>query len=74
MKVQPGVYRHYKGKLYLVIGLVREDATNRMMVLYVPLYDVNGLQFMTVRYVENFTEVLKDDTSGRITRFTRENQ
>jgi hypothetical protein len=56
MQVNPGTYKHYKGKLYLVIGEVVEHGTRRTMVLYVPLYAVENSQSMTVRNVEDFQE------------------
>lgn len=33
--VQPGLYRHYKGGLYTVLGTVRHHATGLPMVRYV---------------------------------------
>lgn len=65
--VEPGIYRHYKGRHYLVIGMARNDATNEQMVLYVPLYVVDHKQQMTVRTLENFTEKILGETL----RFTR---
>lgn len=37
-----GVYRHYKGKLYLVIGSARHTETEEELVIYVPLYELPG--------------------------------
>ncbi|MBI2599807.1 DUF1653 domain-containing protein [Candidatus Daviesbacteria bacterium] len=33
-----GVYQHYKGGLYLVLGLARHTETNEKLVVYIPLY------------------------------------
>lgn len=33
-----GIYRHYKGKQYLVLGLARHSETQEILVVYVPLY------------------------------------
>ena len=33
-----GIYRHFKGKYYRVIGFVMNAITNKLDVLYVPLY------------------------------------
>ena len=36
-KIQTGVYRHYKGHLYFVIGLARHSETEEPFVVYIPL-------------------------------------
>jgi hypothetical protein len=38
-----GRYRHYKGKEYEVIGVVRHSETHEPLVLYKPLYNASGL-------------------------------
>lgn len=38
-KVSPGIYRHYKGNQYAVIGIVKHSETLEDMVLYKSLYD-----------------------------------
>ena len=40
---QPGVYKHYKGMLYEVIGTVRHSEDLSPMSLYRALYGDNGL-------------------------------
>ncbi|MCZ4312770.1 DUF1653 domain-containing protein [Comamonadaceae bacterium G21597-S1] len=40
---QPGLYRHYKGGNYRVLGLVRHSETLEVMVLYQALYGTQGL-------------------------------
>ena len=37
--VAPGVYRHYKGALYYVLGLSKDSETEQEFVVYRPLYD-----------------------------------
>lgn len=54
--VEPGVYRHYKGGLYLVIGEVVVHHSRQKMVLYVPLYVVENSQSMTVRDAYDFVQ------------------
>lgn len=50
----PGIYEHYKGKLYHVIGLVKHSELPEILVLYTPLYvSESGVQ-MTVRPYQNF--------------------
>lgn len=34
-----GIYRHYKGDLYLALGIVYHSETGEKMVLYQALYD-----------------------------------
>ena len=34
-----GIYRHYKGKEYEVIGLANHSETLEKMVIYLPLYE-----------------------------------
>ncbi len=37
--MQAGIYRHYKGQRYLVLGVARHDDTEEELVVYVPLYE-----------------------------------
>ena len=39
----PGLYRHYKGNLYEVVGTVRHSETLEPMTLYRALYGERGL-------------------------------
>jgi hypothetical protein len=41
ISITPGVYRHYKGKNYFVLGLTRDTETDEICVVYRPLYDSN---------------------------------
>lgn len=41
--LKPGRYRHYKGKLYTVIGVARHSETNELLVVYRPEYGERGL-------------------------------
>lgn len=36
-KIQTGIYKHYKGNRYLVLGLAMHSETEEAMVVYVPL-------------------------------------
>ncbi len=48
-----GIYRHYKGKLYKVVGVAKHSETVEEMVVYEALYDDGGLW---VRPKEMFLE------------------
>lgn len=51
--VQPGFYRHYKGRYYLVLAVVRHSEEDAPYVLYRALYGDFGLW---VRPLAMFTE------------------
>jgi len=39
--IEAGVYEHYKGKLYEVVGVGLDSETTKPVVIYVPLYETN---------------------------------
>jgi hypothetical protein len=41
--IEPGRYRHYKGKDYEVIGVARHSETAELFVVYRALYGERGL-------------------------------
>ena len=43
LETPPGLYRHYKGQPYQVIGTVRHSETLEPMTLYRALYGQRGL-------------------------------
>lgn len=57
-ELKPGVYRHYKGPLYDVIGVARHSETEELLVVYRPQYGERGLW---VRPLSMFTEQLSMD-------------
>ena len=54
--IQPGIYQHYKGNNYQVIGLVTHSETLKKLVLYKPLY---GEQALWVRPAAMFQELVE---------------
>lgn len=37
--IEPGIYQHYKGNRYEVIGVGRDTETEEQVVIYRPLYE-----------------------------------
>lgn len=44
--IAPGVYEHYKGKKYFVLGLSRDTESNEVCVVYRPLYETDWTQLV----------------------------
>jgi hypothetical protein len=66
MAVTAGTYRHWKGPQYLVLGLAHDaNDDNRVVVVYVPLYPVDGPPF-AVRTLDDF-EAWVDPVTGAST-------
>lgn len=51
--VEPGAYRHYKGKLYRVIGTAKHSETLEPLVIYEALYE-NAVSKLWARPLELF--------------------
>ena len=64
---KPGLYRHYKGNDYRVVGLARHSETLEPMAVYEALYGEGGLW---VRPAAMFMETVEID-GERLKRFTR---
>ncbi len=65
--VTPGRYRHFKGREYEVIGIVRHSETEEPLVLYRALYGDFGLW---VRPAEMWNEKVERD-GKTFTRFEK---
>ncbi|MBQ2597497.1 MAG: DUF1653 domain-containing protein [Oscillospiraceae bacterium] len=66
MSVRPGVYRHFKGNYYQVLGVARHSETLEELVVYRALYGERGLW---VRPASMWNETVERD--GRtMPRFT----
>ena len=59
--IQAGVYRHYKGNTYQVIGIAKHSETEEDLVVYRALYGAFGLW---VRPLDMFGE--KVEIGGKI--------
>ena len=68
IETSPGLYRHYKGLLYEVVGTVRHSETLEAMTLYRAMYGEKGLW---VRPAAMFNEEVVID-GIRQPRFTRQ--
>lgn len=67
--MEPGVYRHYKGKLYEVLNVATHTETGERLVVYKALYITEG-ENCWVRPFTMFNEmVLVDGVSTK--RFTK---
>ena len=65
MKLQEGIYKHYKGSLYEVLTTAQHSETEEWMVVYKALYGEEG---MWVRPYEMFVE--KVEVEGKfVSRF-----
>jgi hypothetical protein len=68
--IKPGIYQHYKGNYYQVLGLARHSETLEELVVYQALYGDFGLW---VRPLSMFTEeILIDNQSIPRFRFIAE--
>ena len=68
IETTPGLYRHYKGMLYEVVGTVRHSESLEPMTLYRALYGEKGLW---VRPAAMFNEEVVIDGITQL-RFTRQ--
>lgn len=57
-RIIPGVYQHYKGKKYFVLGLSKNTETDEICVVYRPLYETDWPQLVhrdAIMFFENVT-------------------
>ena len=64
-QLQAGIYRHYKGNEYEVIGIASHSESEESLVVYRPLY---GEGKLWVRPLDMFTELVNVD-GKQIPRF-----
>ena len=58
MKIKTGVYEHFKGKRYRVLGVAKHSETLEDFVVYRALYD-NEVSKLWVRPVEIFKDTVE---------------
>ena len=57
-----GIYRHYKGKLYEVVGVAHHSETLEELVVYRALYKTKfGIKSLWVRPLKMFIQKVKAD-------------
>ena len=66
-RILPGIYRHFKGNAYQVIGVARHSETTEAVVVYRALYGEGGLW---VRPAEMWNETVEQG-GIRVPRFRR---
>ena len=73
MQLKPGIYKHYKGKLYEVIGIGRHTETLEEIVIYRALH---GTYDLWVRPLKMFCEpvVIENVLTPRFTYMQEQNQ
>lgn len=63
----PGIYRHYKGQSYEVLGLAHHSETEEPVVVYRALYGEYGLWVRPLSIFNETVEV-QDEPVARFTR------
>jgi len=58
--IRPGIYEHYKGRKYFVLGLSRNTETNEVCVIYRPLYETDW-PYLVHRNADMFRETVMVD-------------
>jgi len=67
MEIKPGIYEHYKGENYRVIGVAKHSEMLEDYVVYEALYD-NKLSKLWIRPLWMFLEDV-ETADGKVPRF-----
>jgi hypothetical protein len=72
-KFKPGVYKHFKGNLYLALTTGKHTETLEEYVVYISLYE-NETSQVWIRPIDNFLgyKEFKDGTKVKRFEFVRE--
>jgi len=70
--ITPGIYRHFKGKEYEVLGIARHSETLEELIVYRGLYDSPdfGPNALWIRPLASFLETVQTP-DGEVMRFTK---
>lgn len=68
--IELGAYRHYKGKMYEVLGVGCHTETNEYYVVYRALYEQENVPKIWIRPYDMFTERV-ETADGPVRRFTK---
>ncbi|MGR6873791.1 DUF1653 domain-containing protein [Pseudomonas sp. HK3] len=63
MMIKPGIYKHYKGALYKVMGAAQHSETQEWLVYYQALYGEYGYW---VRPLDMFTQSVLVENQSRL--------
>jgi hypothetical protein len=66
-ELKAGVYKHYKGGLYLALGVARHSETEEKLVTYIPLAVIDKPRIVVRPYSMFFEDVFVD--GRKIPRF-----
>ncbi|HRZ30168.1 MAG TPA: DUF1653 domain-containing protein [Candidatus Paceibacterota bacterium] len=67
MEIKPGIYQHYKGGKYRVLGVAKHSETLEDLVIYEALYD-NKMSKLWARPAGMFLEEVEVD-GQKVSRF-----
>jgi hypothetical protein len=67
-KFKPGVYKHFKGQLFLALFLAKHSETEEDMIVYIDLYDNTNSQ-VWVRPLNDFMGYKEFEDGTKIKRF-----
>jgi hypothetical protein len=59
-ELKAGIYKHYKGGLYMVLGIAQHSETNEKLVAYIQLSGKAGSKIWVRPYSMFFEEVIVD--------------
>jgi hypothetical protein len=69
-KFQTGVYRHFKGGMYLALILAKDSETLEDLVVYIPLYDkAEGGTRAWIRPLKDFLGYKELEDGSKVERF-----